>query len=77
MAHTTAAHASLLAYLDAHRTLTPSANVALRMAVVFHKWAVRQRTRRQLGMLDDHILKDIGMDRRIAFTEARRKFWQG
>ena len=33
------------------------------------------RTRRQLGDLDDHILKDIGIDRARAEQEAKRPIW--
>ncbi len=77
MTQITAAHASLLAYLDAQRTLAPSANVALRIAVVLQKWTERYHTRRELMGLTDHQLDDIGLDRRAAFEEANRKFWQG
>lgn len=33
------------------------------------------RQRRQLATLDDHQLRDIGITRQQAQTEARRPFW--
>ncbi|ANT59259.1 MULTISPECIES: DUF1127 domain-containing protein [Roseobacteraceae] len=75
MAH--AAHAPLLAYLDAQRPLPPFAAIALRVAVVTAKWSERRHTRRALLELDDHLLRDVGLERTAALREARRKFWQG
>jgi uncharacterized protein YjiS (DUF1127 family) len=46
------------------------------VAVTLTKWSERRRTRIALADLDDHMLRDIGLDRRTALTEARRKFWQ-
>ncbi|SPF80448.1 DUF1127 domain-containing protein [Pseudoprimorskyibacter insulae] len=70
-------HAPLLAYLAAQDTLPPMSTVALRAAVVLSKWSTRHRTRKHLVNLDPHLLKDVGLDRHAALTEARRKFWQG
>lgn len=70
-------HAPLLAALEAQQTLPMLSDVALRAAVTFAKWHSRYRTRSNLAQLDDHLLKDIGVDRQTAFREARRKFWQG
>lgn len=36
----------------------------------------RQRQRRALLDLDDHLLNDIGKTRREALDEARRPFWR-
>ncbi|MCR8547249.1 DUF1127 domain-containing protein [Salipiger sp. P9] len=75
MAHI--AHAPLIAYLDAQRPLPPLSAFALRTAVVLAKWSERSRTRRALAQLDPHLLRDIGLERHVAFKEARRMFWQG
>ena len=72
-----AAHAPLLAFLDAQPSLSPLAGLALRVAVTAEQWSTRRRTRLALSRLDAHLLKDVGLDRRTALTEARRKFWQG
>jgi len=34
-----------------------------------------RRTRRRLAELDDHLLRDIGVSRAEALTEANRKGW--
>lgn len=71
------AHAPLLAYLDTQRPLPVMANIALRTAVVLVKWSERRRTRKALAQLDDHMLQDVGLERHVAYAEARRMFWQG
>ncbi|EIE50667.1 hypothetical protein AL036_11230 [Salipiger aestuarii] len=71
------AHAPLIAYLDAQRPLPVLASLALRIAVVLVKWSERRRTRTALGQLDGHLLRDIGLERHVAYKEARRMFWQG
>ncbi len=71
------AHAPLIAYLDAQRPLPVLASLALRFAVVLAKWSERQRTRKALAQLDGHLLRDVGLERHVAYREARRTFWQG
>jgi uncharacterized protein YjiS (DUF1127 family) len=39
-------------------------------------WRERARMRRQLLMLDDRLLKDIGLTRTQAFGEAEKPFWR-
>lgn len=39
-------------------------------------WYQRRLQRRQLGMLDDRLLRDIGLDRATAMEEADKPFWQ-
>ncbi|MCA0940892.1 DUF1127 domain-containing protein [Yangia mangrovi] len=75
MAH--AAHAPLIAYLDAQKPLPPFAALALRVAVVSAQWSERRRTRLALTDLDDRLLRDVGLERSAALREARRMFWQG
>lgn len=38
--------------------------------------AERRRQRRALAMLDDHLLRDIGVTRERALAEARRPPWR-
>jgi uncharacterized protein YjiS (DUF1127 family) len=39
-------------------------------------WAIRHRSRRNLARLDDHMLRDIGLDRLAARQECAKPFWQ-
>ena len=39
-------------------------------------WVERARQRRQLGTLDDRLLKDIGVTRREVERELARPFWR-
>ena len=43
------------------------------------KWLVQafatRHQRMRLDQLDDHLLNDIGIDRRTAYWEAHRPFW--
>jgi uncharacterized protein YjiS (DUF1127 family) len=74
---THATHAPQIAFLGAQSTLSPLAIVALRVAVTLTHWSTRRRTRLHLRDLDDHLLRDIGLDRLSAHQEASRKFWLG
>ena len=40
------------------------------------RWRDRARTRRQLAMLDDRLLRDIGITRLEARSEAEKPFWR-
>lgn len=73
MAHAT--HAPQLTYLGQQTTLSPLAVVALRVAVCLTQWSERRRTRIHLKNLDDHLLRDVGLDRLTARKEANRPFW--
>lgn len=73
MAHAT--YAPQIAYLSGQSTLSPLAVVALRVAVTLTVWSERRRTRQHLKYLDDHLLRDVGLDRLTAQREANRKFW--
>lgn len=73
---THASYAPQLSYLGQQTTLSPLAVVALRVAVTLTHWSERRRTRGHLKQLDDHLLRDIGMDRLTATKEANRKFWR-
>jgi uncharacterized protein YjiS (DUF1127 family) len=49
---------------------------AMAFAVAVTKWDSRYRTRKALRQLTDEQLKDIGIERDAAYTEARRPFWR-
>jgi uncharacterized protein YjiS (DUF1127 family) len=39
-------------------------------------WYERSRQRRRLAQLDEHLLRDIGIDRLAAMEEVSKPFWQ-
>jgi uncharacterized protein YjiS (DUF1127 family) len=39
-------------------------------------WLERSRQRRDLGAMEDRMLRDIGLSRSAAFAETRKWFWQ-
>lgn len=43
---------------------------------LFRRVRERQRQRRALRDLDDHLLRDIGKSRREALAEASKPFWR-
>ena len=40
-------------------------------------WVERVRSRRTLGLLDDRMLRDIGVDRGSVHDEIQKPFWRG
>jgi uncharacterized protein YjiS (DUF1127 family) len=58
--------------------ITPSAAAFARSAMTaLLSWGDRRRQRHALAELDDHLLRDIGLTRHQARTEALRPFWCG
>lgn len=47
-----------------------------RAAALVSMWQQRARQRRQLALLSDSQLDDIGLSRRIAQAEAAKPFWR-
>ncbi|WIM12213.1 DUF1127 domain-containing protein [Enhydrobacter sp.] len=39
-------------------------------------WRDRSRSRRQLALLDDRALADVGLSRAEQWKESRKRFWQ-
>ncbi len=58
------------------RDLPVAALIAVKFAVCVTKWATRRRTRLALGQLDIWQLRDVGLTRDEALTEASRVFWK-
>ena len=71
-------------FSSSHRTATP--RVLHPLAAVTHSagglasilslWILRQRGRADLRQLDDHMLRDIGLDWAEAKAEAQKPFWR-
>ncbi|HMQ95337.1 MAG TPA: DUF1127 domain-containing protein [Amaricoccus sp.] len=58
--------------------ITPSAAAIARAATTtILSWGDRRRQRHALAELDDHLLRDIGLTRHQARTEALKPFWCG
>lgn len=76
MTHHMQSPASHLAYLTAQNRIPAASVLALRVAVVLSKWAMRRRTRLHLRNLDPHLLRDIGLTPVEAEHEAWRVFWR-
>ena len=76
MTHHINAPASNLAYLTAQNSIPATSHLAVRVAVVFSKWATRRRTRTALRMLTTDQLRDVGLTPADASFEARRVFWR-
>ena len=50
--------------------------LAVRIGVItLSEWRQRSRQRRHLALLDDHLLRDVGIDRVTARHEASRRAW--
>jgi uncharacterized protein YjiS (DUF1127 family) len=47
-----------------------------RVAELSLTWLERSRQRRQLGELNDHMLRDIGLTRADAWAEVDKPFWR-
>jgi uncharacterized protein YjiS (DUF1127 family) len=56
--------------------LVPSAASAKRIVATLAAWHQRARQRRRLLMLDEAMLKDIGITRCDADAEAAKPFWK-
>ena len=48
----------------------------LSVTLLVLRWETLRRTRKDLSRLDQHMLRDIGMDQINAQTEAAKPFWR-
>lgn len=56
---------------------TPAkAPVLVGLADKLLSWVERVRSRRTLGLMDDRMLRDIGIDRGTAHQEVQKPFWR-
>lgn len=58
------------------RRPTPS-RWLLRLVETLLTWRERARSRRILAGLDDHTLRDVGLDRSAVSSEIDKPFWRG
>jgi uncharacterized protein YjiS (DUF1127 family) len=65
------------AYSVPRSSFSAKLSALLREAVATpHQWAQRRHERRALLQLDDHMLRDIGIDRFQVEEMAARPFWR-
>ncbi len=72
---TRATHTPALILLTDSPRLPLIAALAVQFAATVTKWEQRRRSRLNLGKLDDHLLRDVGLTRYQARKEANRHFW--
>ena len=58
------------------RSVTGFGRLAARAVALVQLWQERARGRRELQRLDNHMLKDIGLNRIDALREAEKPFWK-
>jgi uncharacterized protein YjiS (DUF1127 family) len=75
MTHALTLSTEMLATLNT-RGLPIAAILAVKFAVCVTKWATRRRTRAALRQLETWQLRDVGLTRDDALTEASRVFWK-
>ena len=63
--------------LNTGQSMPVLAQWALTMAVQLIAWDHRHRSRKHLGQLDNHMLRDIGLTGSAAFEESDKPFWKG
>lgn len=72
---TRAPHSPALLLLNDSPRLPLIAALAVQFAATVTQWERRRRSRVNLGKLDDHLLKDVGLTHHQAGRESKRHFW--
>jgi uncharacterized protein YjiS (DUF1127 family) len=62
--------------LVGQRTLPPLSRLAFGVALTVLAWETRRRTRAHLRQLDDHLMRDIGLQPHAAAQECDKPFWR-
>lgn len=76
MTHQDTQPLSSLAFLQSNGSLPAPARIAVALAVLYTKWSIRARSRKELRHLSDAQLLDIGLSRSEAHYEATLPFWR-
>lgn len=56
--------------------LPPLSRALMALTFTVLAWELRHRSRKSLGKLDNHMLRDIGLDPLAAQTETQKPFWR-
>ncbi|MDR6287890.1 MULTISPECIES: DUF1127 domain-containing protein [Inquilinus] len=62
--------------LTASRRDLPAPGLVMRLVDRLLDWQDRERQRRHLSSLDDHILADVGLTHGDVEEESRKPFWR-
>ncbi|MFE0756035.1 DUF1127 domain-containing protein [Inquilinus sp. NPDC058860] len=62
--------------LTASRDAIASRGLVLRLVDRLLDWQDRERQRRHLSSLDDHVLADVGLSHSDVEAEIRKPFWR-
>jgi uncharacterized protein YjiS (DUF1127 family) len=62
--------------VDIARFAPAKAPVLVGVADRLMSWVERVRSRRTLGLMDDRMLRDIGIDHGTAYQEIQKPFWR-
>lgn len=65
-----------LAHAVDSRALRPAARILGELATKLGVWQRRWRERQELARLDERLLRDAGLSRYDALTEASKPFWR-
>lgn len=71
-----ALHSAQIRILNAQAELPFAARLAVDFAVLVTTWDMRRKSRQALRNLDQHMLRDIGVERPAALDEADKPFWR-
>jgi uncharacterized protein YjiS (DUF1127 family) len=63
--------------IGSQSALPPLSAALVALAKVVLVWETRRQTRRNLRVLDDHLLRDVGLQRETAMAECDKPFWRG
>lgn len=58
------------------QAMPPLSGVLLAFTLLIFRWETLRRTRKDLSRLDEHMLRDIGMDPALAQSETAKPFWR-
>jgi uncharacterized protein YjiS (DUF1127 family) len=62
--------------ISEHASASPIRAVAHPVLDHLMLWSSRRHTRRQLRMMDDHMLRDVGLSPDEALAEGLKPFWR-
>lgn len=68
---------AITATLPEAMPLPPFSRLVMGVALTLARWEMNLKTRNALQKLDDHLLKDVGLNQAMAQGEWNKPFWWG